>query len=100
MSETYEGVGTIIKVYGNNNFTVSVQSEEEEEETREVLCYMSGKMCRHRIKVIPGDEVMVKIPPPFDRGVITFRGRKDTSPPTEAKKKKARQKGRGRGRRR
>lgn len=97
MSETYEGVGTIIKVYGNNNFTVEVQSEEE---IREVLCYMSGKMCRHRIKVIPGDEVMVKIPPPFDRGVITFRGRKDAQPPTDARKKKERNKGRGRGRRR
>ena len=97
MSDTYEGVGTVINVYGNNNYVVTIG---EADEPREVLCYMCGRMSRHRIKVIEGDEVMVKVAPPYDRGVITFRGRKDTQTPTEAKKKRERKKGRGRGRRR
>jgi translation initiation factor IF-1 len=98
VSETYEGVGLITNVYGNNNYTVQIETGEGLE-ARDVLCYMSGRMCRHRIKVIEGDEVMVRVSPPYDRGVITFRGRKEAQPPSEGRNK-GRKKGRGRGRRR
>ena len=96
MSETYEGGGVVVNVYGNNNYAVQIG---EGLDAKDVLCYMSGRMCRHRIKVVEGDEVMVKVPPPYDKGIITFRGRKEAQSTPETKKK-GRKKGRGRGRRR
>lgn len=76
MSETtIETYGTITSVLGNNNYRVEISLGEN---TKEILCHLSGKMRQFRISVIPGDEVTVEIPPPFDKGRITFRGKKPT----------------------
>ncbi len=83
-SRTLETHGTVLIVLGNNNYTVELS---EGEATREILCHLSGKMRRFRINIIPGDEVTVEIPPPFDKGRITFRGRKSDRLEKASKKK-------------
>ncbi len=74
MNETIETTGTVTKVHGNNNYDVEIGSEDENK--RVVPCYLSGKMSRHRINIIPGDEVTVEIPSPYTKGRITYRGQK------------------------
>jgi translation initiation factor IF-1 len=86
---TLETLGKVVTVHGNNNYVVELSDGES---TREIRCILSGKMRRFRINIIPGDEVTVEIPPPFDVGRITFRGKK-TEFDHRAKKKK----GTGRG---
>ncbi len=99
MSDTFEGLGVIEKVLGNNNYLVEVQVGEET--TKQVLCHLSGKMRRFRINVIPGDEVTVEVPAPYDKGRITFRGKKEDRPERGAqKRKKSRKRPKGRGGRR
>ncbi len=40
----------------------------------EVLAHISGKMRRHRIRVLPGDRVQVELSPyDLTRGRLTFR---------------------------
>lgn len=70
-----EMMGTVMKVLGNNNYSVEVG--ETEEQKREILCHLGGKMRRFRINIIPGDEVTLDVPPPYDKGRITFRGKKE-----------------------
>ncbi|MBE7517765.1 MAG: translation initiation factor IF-1 [Thermoflexaceae bacterium] len=42
----------------------------------EVLAYISGKMRKHYIKVLPGDRVLVELSPyDLTRGRLTFRFR-------------------------
>jgi len=100
VGDVYEGVGTVVKVLGNNNYQVEVG---EGEGVKTVLCHLRGKMQRFRINVIPGDEVTVEIPPPYDQGRITFRGKKEDRPartgPQKRTKNRKRPKGKG-GRRR
>ena len=74
MSRTIETVGEVIKVLGNNNYLVRAEIEIEAG-TRELtpLCHLSGKMRQFRISVIVGDRVKLVIPPPYDKGRITFR---------------------------
>lgn len=40
---------------------------------RSIICYPSGKMRLHRIRVIPGDQVLVALSPTGDRGIIVKR---------------------------
>lgn len=89
MGDTYEVLGTIDKVLGNNNYAVVISDGEKE---RTVLCHMSGKMRQFNISIVTGDEVTVELPPPYDKGRITFRGQKQDRP---AQKKEARRKGKG-----
>ncbi len=99
MPKPYEGVGIVEKILGNNNYNVVI-TEGEVEKT--VLCHLSGKMRRFRINVIPGDEVTVEIPPPYDQGRITFRGKKEDRPTEKPgpKTKQPRKRPKGRGARR
>lgn len=64
--------GVVTQVLGNNNFEVEITTSEG---TKKLLCHRSGKMRLHNIGVIVGDAVRVDIPPPFDKGRITFRER-------------------------
>lgn len=68
---TIETVGEVISVLGNNNYRVRVPLAEGKEITP--LCHLSGKMRQFKINVIAGDKVKVAIPPPYDKGRITFR---------------------------
>ena len=72
--QQYEVDGVVKKVMGNNNYLVEVTTESGK--TGEVVCHLSGKMRQYKINVISGDVVKVILPPPFDKGRITFRERK------------------------
>lgn len=62
--------GTIDRIFGNNQYQVV---GEHEGRHLELLCHLSGKMRRHKINVLVGDKVRVEVPPPYDKGRITFR---------------------------
>jgi translation initiation factor IF-1 len=90
----YEGLGTVVKILGNNNYEVEVG---EGEAVKTVLCHLRGKMQRFRINVIPGDEVTVEVPPPYDRGRIIFRGKKEDWVARGAGNKQAKRRKKGKG---
>ncbi len=44
------------------------------EQGHEVLAHISGKLRRHRIRVLPGDKVQIEVSPyDLSRGRITYR---------------------------
>ncbi len=62
-------MGEVVESLPNTMFRVKVEGA-----AHEVLCYLSGKMRKHFIKIIPGDKVKVEVTP-YDkvRGRIIFR---------------------------
>ncbi len=62
--------GTVSESLPNAQFRVELQNGHN------VLAHISGKMRRHRIRVLPGDRVQVELSPyDLDRGRLTFRYR-------------------------
>jgi translation initiation factor IF-1 len=70
MSETFEVVGIVERILGNNNYEVTAELDGK---SLRIICYLSGKMRQFKINVLVGDQVRVVLPPPYDRGRITFR---------------------------
>lgn len=70
MNETLEATGIVTKILGNNNYEVRATFGEQEKVVR---CHLAGKMRQFNISVVLGDQVKLVIPPPYDRGRITFR---------------------------
>ncbi len=66
-SEAQEVQGTIEEALPNTLFRVSLESGEV------VLAYLAGKMRLHRIKVLVGDKVLIKLDPYGGKGRITRR---------------------------
>jgi translation initiation factor IF-1 len=64
--------GKVLRVHGNNTYRLRVQLGEQEVE---LLASLSGNMRRFRIAVSVADKVQVRVRPPYDRGIITFRER-------------------------
>ncbi len=62
-------IGEVTENLPNTMFRVRVEGID-----KEVMCYLSGKMRKHFIKIIPGDKVKVEITP-YDkyRGRIIYR---------------------------
>jgi len=62
-------VGEVLENLPNTMFRVKIGAEE-----KSVLCYLSGKMRKHFIKILPGDKVKIEITP-YDkyRGRIIYR---------------------------
>jgi translation initiation factor IF-1 len=69
--QQFEFPGEVLAICGNNNYRVRVDIGKDR--NAEVLCYLSGNMRRFKISVLVGDTVKVILPPPFDKGRITFR---------------------------
>lgn len=90
MSDPLEVIGIVTKVLGNNNYQVEVNGEDDS--ARLILCHLGGKMRRFKINIIPGDEVTLEIPPPYDKGRITFRGKKSDHADRLAQKRAKRHK--------
>jgi translation initiation factor IF-1 len=66
--DTIEVQGTILETFPNAMFKVKIESGQE------VLAYISGKMRRHFIKILPGDKVTVELSPyDLTKGRITYR---------------------------
>jgi len=61
--------GEVIENLPNTLFRVQVKDTD-----KIILCYLSGKMRKHYIKILPGDKVRIEITPyDLDRGRIVYR---------------------------
>jgi translation initiation factor IF-1 len=66
-SNTPEVQGIVEEALPNTLFKVSLENGDV------VLCYLAGKMRLHRIKVLVGDKVLLKIDPYGGKARITRR---------------------------
>lgn len=63
---------TVTQALPNAQFKVKLPNDEG----TEILAYVSGKMRRHYIRILPGDTVTVEMSPyDLTKGRIVFRGR-------------------------
>jgi translation initiation factor IF-1 len=61
--------GEVIENLPNTLFRVKLKDSE-----KVLLCYLSGKMRKNYIKILPGDRVRIEITPyDMDRGRIIYR---------------------------
>lgn len=61
--------GEVIENLPNTLFKVKLKDGD-----KVILCYLSGKMRKNYIKILPGDKVRIEITPyDLDRGRITYR---------------------------
>ena len=61
--------GEVTENLPNTLFRVKVKDSE-----KMLLCYLSGKMRKNYIKILPGDKVRIEITPyDLDRGRIVYR---------------------------
>jgi len=62
----------VIEALPNAMFRVQLPNDQKSE----ILAYVSGKMRKHYIRILPGDTVTVEMSPyDLTKGRITFRGR-------------------------
>lgn len=70
--------GEVIEALPNTMFRVTVPSGQipSIDESKIVLCHLSGKMRIHYVRILPGDKVKLEITPyDLTKGRITFRFR-------------------------
>ncbi|MEX1052218.1 MAG: translation initiation factor IF-1 [Patescibacteria group bacterium] len=61
--------GEVVENLPNTLFKVKLDNSE-----KIILCYLSGKMRKHYIKILPSDRVRIEISPyDKDRGRIVYR---------------------------
>ena len=66
--ELMEFPGTVMELLPNAMFRVKLDNEHE------ILAHTAGKMRKHRIRVLAGDQVSVEMTPyDLTKGRITFR---------------------------
>ena len=66
--EAIEVEATVVEPLPDARFTVELENGHK------VLAYVSGKMRRHFIRILPGDRVRVELSPyDLNRGRITYR---------------------------
>lgn len=66
--EPIELEGVVSEVLPNANFRVQLENGHE------ILAYLSGKMRKHYIRVLEGDQVTVELSPyDMSRGRVTYR---------------------------
>ena len=65
-----EKVGVVAEALPDYKFKIRL----EEDDDREVIGYLAGKLVRYRIRVLPGDKVKVEFSP-YDLNIcrITYR---------------------------
>lgn len=72
--DTIEMVGIVDEVMPDTRFRVGLENGHS------VVAYMSGKMRKHRIRILAGDTVSIELTPyDLGKGRITFR-HKDEQP--------------------
>ena len=77
--ELVELEGVVSEVLPNTSFRVTLQNGSN------VMAYASGKMRRHRIRILAGDRVTLEMSPyDLSRGRINFRHKDDTQTPRAA----------------
>ncbi|MBP6045066.1 MAG: translation initiation factor IF-1 [Microgenomates group bacterium] len=61
--------GEVVENLPNTLFRVKIKDSD-----KMIMCYLSGKMRKHYIKILPGDKVRIEITPyDLDRGRIVYR---------------------------
>ncbi len=61
--------GEVVENLPNTLFRVKINNSE-----KVLLCYLSGKMRKNYIKILPGDKVRIEVTPyDVDRGRIVYR---------------------------
>lgn len=71
--EPIEVMAVVIEPLPSAKFRVKVETEGDEE-GHEVLAYISGKMRKHFIRILPGDRVKVELSPyDLTKGRIVYR---------------------------
>lgn len=69
--ETLVVTGEVVENLPNTLFRVKLDKEFNE---RIILCYLSGKMRKNYIKILPGDRVRIEMSSyDLDKGRITYR---------------------------
>ncbi len=72
-SQAVQAEGRVLLALPNAMFKVGIEMGGE---THEALCVVSGKMRKHFIRILPGDNVTVELSPyDLSRGRITYRAR-------------------------
>jgi translation initiation factor IF-1 len=67
--------GAVLDVLPDGRFRVRLENG------REVIAYTSGKMKKHRIRMLAGDRVTVEMSPyDLDKGRIVFRQKDEVEP--------------------
>lgn len=67
-SKFIEARGTVIETLPNTTFKVEIPNGSI------LLCHLAGKMRRHRIRILPGDNVELEISPyDLSQGRIVYR---------------------------
>ncbi len=68
--EAIQVKGTVLDCLPNAKFRVETENEQK------ILCHISGKMRKHFIRILPGDEVLVEMSPyDLTQGRIIYRYR-------------------------
>ncbi len=68
--EAIEVEGIVKEALPNTMFRVELQNKHE------IIAYLSGKMRKHYIKIVPGDNVKIALSPyDLNKGRIIFRER-------------------------
>ncbi len=86
--------GKVTEVLPGTRFRCAIEGDHT------ILCHVSGRMRRHRIRMLPGDIVTIEMSPyDLSKGRIVYRGpmRRDGDGPTNPRKRRG---GGGRRRRR
>lgn len=75
--DTIEVSGKVLEVLPNTLFRVEITGSHDLPELigRVILCHISGKMRKHYIRLLVGDNVRAEMSPKYDldKGRITFR---------------------------
>jgi translation initiation factor IF-1 len=89
--------GRVVEVLPSTRFRCEIENG------LQILCHVSGRMRRHRIRMLPGDIVTIEMSPyDLSKGRIVYRGpmRRSEDEVAGPRARKKRKKGGGRGRRR
>ncbi len=78
--ELIEMEGVVTEVLPNTQFRVTLDNGVE------VLAYASGKVRKHRIRILAGDKVSLQISPyDLTKARISFRHKDENAPPPRAR---------------
>ncbi|HET9653169.1 MAG TPA: translation initiation factor IF-1 [Usitatibacter sp.] len=73
--ETIEMEGVVNEVLPDTRFRVVLENGHG------IIAYMSGKMRKHRIRILAGDKVSIELTPyDLSKGRITFRHKDEKAP--------------------
>lgn len=76
--DTIEMEGVVQEVLPDTRFRVDLDNGHA------IIAYLSGKMRKHRIRILAGDKVSLELTPyDLSKGRITFRHKDEKAPPMQ-----------------